>query len=95
MHSSFKKSKKKKTKTNTCSKLTTETLETLDAVTDVALASLLLTLNICTPFSCGSIVDLEQVHSTAKLHSTKPELRFFVGSNPVGGMSEVYNSENL
>ena len=32
---------------------------------------------------------------TAELHSTKPELRFFVGSNPACGVSEIRNSLDL
>ena len=31
----------------------------------------------------------------SQLHSTKPELRFYAGSNPARGMSEVCNGENL
>ena len=32
---------------------------------------------------------------TAPLHSTKPELRFCAGSNPVPGMSEIRDDEDL
>ena len=34
------------------------------------------------------------VITTAHLHSTKSELRFFTGSNPACGMSEIGNGEN-
>ena len=32
---------------------------------------------------------------TAQLHSTKPELRFCTDSNPVCGMLEIRDGENL
>ena len=32
---------------------------------------------------------------TAQLHSTKPELRFCAGSNPVHGLSEIRDGEGL
>ena len=35
------------------------------------------------------------VITTAKLHSTKPELRFCAGSNPVRGVLEIRYSEDL
>ena len=35
------------------------------------------------------------VITTAQLHSTKPELRFCAGSNPVGSVSEICNSMDL
>ena len=35
------------------------------------------------------------VINTVQLHSAMSELRFCVGSNPVCGMSEIYNGENL
>ena len=35
------------------------------------------------------------VITTAQLHSTKPELRFCAGSNPVHGVSEIRDGENL
>ena len=35
------------------------------------------------------------VITTAKFHSTKPELRFYTGSNPTRGVSEICNGENL
>ena len=35
------------------------------------------------------------VITTAQLHSTKPELRFCTGSNPVHGVSEIRDSEDL
>ena len=31
----------------------------------------------------------------AHLHSTNPELRFFTGSNPAAGVSEVCDDENI
>ena len=33
--------------------------------------------------------------TTAKLHSTKCELRFWAGSNPARGVSEICNGEDL
>ena len=33
--------------------------------------------------------------TTAQLHSTKPELRFCVGSNPACGVSEICDGEDL
>ena len=33
--------------------------------------------------------------TTAQLHSTKPELRFCAGSNPVHGVSEIRDGEDL
>ena len=33
--------------------------------------------------------------TTAQLHLTKPELRFCEGSNPVCGMSDIHNGEDL
>ena len=35
------------------------------------------------------------VITTAQLHSTKFELKFCAGSNPVRGMSEIRDSEDL
>ena len=35
------------------------------------------------------------VITTAQLHSTKPELRFYAGSNPACGMSEIHDGEDL
>ena len=35
------------------------------------------------------------VITTAQPHSTKPELRFCTGSNPVRGVSEIRDGENL
>ena len=35
------------------------------------------------------------VIATAQLHSTKPELRFCAGSNPVRGVSEICDGEDL
>ena len=35
------------------------------------------------------------VITTAQLHPTQPELRFCAGSNPVCGMSEIRNGEDL
>ena len=35
------------------------------------------------------------VITSAQLHSTKPELRFCVGSNPAHGVSEIRDGENL
>ena len=35
------------------------------------------------------------VITTAQLHATKSELRFCAGSNPVRGVSEIYDGENL
>ena len=32
---------------------------------------------------------------TAQLHSTKPELRFCVGSNPACGVSKIHSGEDL
>ena len=34
-------------------------------------------------------------YHTAQLHSTKPELRFCVGSNPARGVSEIRDGEDL
>ena len=39
---------------------------------------------------CGVVVI-----TTAQLHSTKPELRFCTGSNPVYSVSEICNGEDL
>ena len=36
-----------------------------------------------------------EVITTAQLHSTKPELRFCVGSNPARGVSEIRDGEDL
>ena len=33
--------------------------------------------------------------TTAQLHSSKPELRFYAGSNPAHGVSEISNGEDL
>ena len=33
--------------------------------------------------------------TTTQLHSTKPELRFCAGSNPVRGVSEIRDGEDL
>ena len=35
------------------------------------------------------------VINTAQLHSTKPELRFYTGSNPARGMSKICDGEDL
>ena len=35
------------------------------------------------------------VIATEQPHSTKPELRFYAGSNPASGMSETRDGENL
>ena len=35
------------------------------------------------------------VITTAQLHSIKPELRFFAGSNPACGVSEIRDGEDL
>ena len=35
------------------------------------------------------------VITTAQIHSTKPELRFSVGSNPARGVSEICDGEDL
>ena len=35
------------------------------------------------------------VITTTQLHSTKPELRFCVGSNPACGVSEIHDGEDL
>ena len=35
------------------------------------------------------------VITTAQLHSTKLELRFWAGSNPVRGVSEIHDGEDL
>ena len=35
------------------------------------------------------------VITTAQPHLTKPELRFFAGSNPAHGVSEICNGEDL
>ena len=42
----------------------------------------------------GDVVYLVVI-TTAQLHSTKSELRFCAGSNPVCGVSEICDSENL
>ena len=39
---------------------------------------------------CGVVVT-----TTAQLHSSKPELRFCTGSNPVHSMLEIRNGEDL
>ena len=41
-------------------------------------------------FSCGVVVI-----TTAQLHSSKPELRLCAGSNPVHGVSEIRDGEDL
>ena len=35
------------------------------------------------------------VITTAQLHSTNPELRFFAGSNPACGVSEIRNRDDI
>ena len=35
------------------------------------------------------------VITTAQLHSTKPELWFYAGSNPASGVSEIRDGEDL
>ena len=35
------------------------------------------------------------VITTVQLHSIKPELRFYAGSNPARGMSEIRDGEDL
>ena len=35
------------------------------------------------------------VITTARLHSSKPELRFCTGSNPAHGVSEIHDGEVL
>ena len=42
------------------------------------------------PWYCGVVLI-----TTAQLHSTKPELRFFVGSNPARNISEIRDGEDL
>ena len=44
----------------------------------------------CSGYSRGVVVI-----TTARLQSTKPELRFCVGSNPACGVSEIRGGENL
>ena len=34
-------------------------------------------------------------YTTAQLHSSKPELRFYAGSHPALGMSENHDGEDL
>ena len=35
------------------------------------------------------------VITTAKLHSTKPKLRFYAGANPARDVSEIRSGENF
>ena len=35
------------------------------------------------------------VITTGEIHSTKSELRFYAGSNPARGVSEICDGENL
>ena len=35
------------------------------------------------------------INTTSQLHSTKSELRFYAGSNPARGVSEIRDSEDL
>ena len=48
-------------------------------------------LNIMNEISGSGAV----VITTAKLPSTEPELRFFAGSNPACGVSEIRDGEDL
>ena len=48
-------------------------------------------LNIMNEISGSGAV----VITTAKLPSTEPELRFFAGSKPACGMSEIRHGEDL
>ena len=41
--------------------------------------------------SCSGVV----VVTIAQLHSTKPELRFFPGTNPARGVLQIRDSEDL
>ena len=43
------------------------------------------------PLWSGGVV----VITAAQLHSTKPELRFWAGTNPARGMSEIGDGEDL
>ena len=45
---------------------------------------------VITTTLCGLVVI-----TTPQLHSTKPELRFFAGSNPAHGVSEIRDGEDL
>ena len=42
----------------------------------------------CSGYNCGAVCGVVFI-TTAQLHSTKPELRFSAGSNPVRGVSEI------
>ena len=41
--------------------------------------------------NCTFIVDI----TNARFHSAKPDLRFYVGSNPACGVTEVWEGKNL
>ena len=47
-------------------------------------------LNVAAPFRSVIVVI-----TTAQLHSTKPELRFCVSSNPADSVSEIRDGEDL
>ena len=47
-------------------------------------------LNVAAPFRSVIVVI-----TTAQLHSTKPELRFCIGSNPAHSMPEIRDGEDL
>ena len=51
--------------------------------------SLLLPKFTCDKLTCVVVI------TTAQLHSTKPELRFYVGSNLAGSVSEIWDGEDL
>ena len=46
--------------------------------------------NFCVLWRRGRVVI-----ATAQFHSTKPELRFYAGSNPARGVSEIRDGEDL
>ena len=47
-------------------------------------------LKLLIDVACGALVI-----TTAQLHSCKPELRFFAGSNPARRVSEIRDGEDL
>ena len=47
-------------------------------------------LKLLIDVACGVVLI-----TTAQLHSSKPELRFFAGSNPARGVSEIRDGEDL
>ena len=51
----------------------------------------LVTSRICNILWCHRVV----VSTTAQLHLTKPELRFWAGSNPAWSLLEIQDGENL